>query len=380
MSYSIPLFDLNFDEAEERAVLEVLRSKWISMGPKTAELETRFAQYVGAKHAIAVSSCSAALHLALAALGIGQGDEVIVPSLTFVATVNAVRYVGATPVFADIVGHDDFSIDPKHVAALIGPRTRAILPMHYAGFACDMEALCTLAAKHGLAMVEDAAHAPATTYRGQHVGTFGDAGCFSFFANKNMTCAEGGMLVTNRDDLAERARLMRSHGMTTLSYDRARGHATTYDVVVPGYNYRLDDIRAAIALVQLEKIPAETRCRVELRAAYLAELEGAADITVPYRTHNDASSHYILPLVLTRGGLHRREAIRRDLAASGIQTSVHYPAVHRFSIYRGLTTPLPHTEYVADREFTLPLFGTLTTAQVRQVISALVKSLACHPE
>jgi dTDP-4-amino-4,6-dideoxygalactose transaminase len=355
--------------------LEVLRSKWISMGPKTAELERAFAAHVGARHAVALGSCTAALHLALAALDIGPGDEVIVPSLTFVATVNCVGYVGATPVFADITSLDDFSVDPEHVRCLISARTKAIMVMHYAGFPCDMNSLARVARDHNLALVEDAAHAPATRYEGRSAGTFGDAGCFSFYANKNIACGEGGLLVTNRDDVAERVRLMRSHGMTALSFDRARGHATEYDVVLRGYNFRLDDIRAALALTQLGKLAADTAARTKLRQFYLERLHKIAGISIPYAGCSHQCSHYILPVLVNGGGAARREAVRRALAQRGIQTSVHYPAVHSFSIYRPAGAKLPKTEHVATHEITLPLFPQMTEAMVEEVAAALTASL-----
>lgn len=379
MSYSIPLFELNFDENEERAMLEVLRSRWISTGPRCAELEASFARHIGVKHAVTLSNCTAALHLALAALGVGPGDEVIVPSMTFVATVNAVGYVGATPVFADVVGPHDLSIDPAHVERLITPRTRVILPMHYAGFACDMDALGALAERHGVKIVEDVAHAPDASHRGRRLGSIGDVNCFSFFSNKNVSCGEGGMITTDSDALAANVRLMRSHGMTTMSYDRARGHATAYDVVARGYNYRMDDMRAALVLEQLKKLPRDTERRGELRAAYVERLAGVEGLTVPYRGHAHPSSNYIFPVVLGGGGAARRDAIRQDLGARGIQTSVHYPAVHRFSIYRERAGDLPRTEFVADHELTLPLFGSMTLAQVEQVSAALIESLDRNP-
>lgn len=376
MSYTIPLFDLNYGEAEERAVIEVLRSKWISMGPQTAELERAFAAHVGARHGVALGSCTAALHLALAGLGLGQGDEVIVPSLTFVATVNAVGYVGATPVFADITSLDDFSISPEAVRRLIGPRTKALVVMHYGGFPCDMEALVALAREHKLALIEDAAHAPATRYQGQAAGAFGDAGCFSFYANKNIACAEGGLMVTNDQKLAERVRLMRSHGMTSLSFDRAKGHATEYDVVARGYNFRLDDIRASLALAQYRKLPEDLAARLSLRARYVERLRILPGISIPYLDCPHQSSHYILPILVKEGGAERRAAIREVMARRGIQTSVHYPAAHRFAIYSPMGAKLPKTEHVTDHEITLPLFPRMTAAMVDEVVTALAEALA----
>jgi dTDP-4-amino-4,6-dideoxygalactose transaminase len=375
MAYTIPLFDLNYDEAEEQAVINVLRSKWISMGPKTAELEQAFAAYAGAPYGVALGSCTAALHLALQALGIGPGDEVIVPSLTFVATVNAVGYVGARPVFADITGLDDFSIDPGHVRQMITPRTKAVLLMHYGGFPCDMDELVSLAREHHLFLVEDAAHAPATRYQGRHAGTIGDIGCFSFYANKNIACAEGGLLLTKDEQLAARVRLMRSHGMTSLSFDRSQGHATEYDVVARGYNFRLDDLRAALALAQFKKLPEDIASRSRLRNSYLERLRTLPGISVPYQSCPHASSHYILPVLLQEGGALRRGAIRRSMAQRGIQTSVHYPAAHRFSIYSSAGANLPKTDHVTDHEITLPLFPRMTETMVEQVVDALAEAL-----
>ena len=258
MSYRIPLFDLNFDEAEEQAVLECLRSKWVSMGPRTAEFEMRFSEMSGGVHAVALANCTVALHLSMILAGIGPDDEVICPSLTFVATVNAIRYVGARPVFVDITGDHDLTIDPVDIEAKITTRTRAIVVMHYAGFPCDMDQIMAIAEAHHLKVIEDACHGPfSEDHNGRKLGTIGQIGCFSFFSNKNISTGEGGMLVTRDSKLANRARLLRSHGMTTMSYQRAKGHSTNYDVVEYGYNYRMDDIHATIGLTQLAKIPAD---------------------------------------------------------------------------------------------------------------------------
>lgn len=375
MEFDIPLFDLNFDRAEEEAVLETLRSKWISMGPKVQELESRFAARLGAAHGIGLTNCTAALHLALQALDIGPGDEVIVPSLTFVATVNAVRYVGADPVFADIRSLEDLSLDPEDVARKVTSRTRAVVPMHFGGFAADMDRICALAKEHGFAVVEDAAHAPLAFHGGRALGSIGDIGCFSFFSNKNITCAEGGFLATSNDDLAARVRLMRGHGMTTMSFERAQGHATRYDVVELGYNYRLDDVRGALVLAQLDKLDEDVRRRSELRSVYLDLLADVPSLVIPYRDANEGSSHYIMPVVLEEGGAERRDAVRDRLAKRGIQTSVHYPAVHRFSIYEQFRTELPRTDHATDHEFTLPMFPRLTEKQVETVCRNLKECL-----
>jgi dTDP-4-amino-4,6-dideoxygalactose transaminase len=376
MTYRIPLFDLNYDEAEEEAVLRTLRSKWISMGGNVKRLEAAFQDLLQVPHAVALTNCTAALHLALEVLGIRDGDEVLVPSLTFVATVNAVRYVGATPVFVDIQGPEDFSIDPDELESRITPRTKAIIPMHFGGFGCDMGRLMEIARRRGLFVVEDAAHAPCSEYAGRMLGTFGDVGVFSFFSNKNMTCAEGGMLVTANDEYAQKARLLRSHGMTTLSYDRAKGHATRYDVVGLGYNYRLDDVRGALAVAQLEKLRPGIQKRLDKRRLYLEALRDVPAIHVPYRDYAFAASHYIFPVVLKQGGPAFRDGVRSRLAEAGIETSVHYPAVHRFSYYAPYTRALPRTEFVADHEITLPLYEGLTADQIAFVAGTLEKALA----
>ena len=375
MSYTIPLFDLNYDHVEEDAVLKTVRSKWISMGANVRNLESAFQDLLQVPHAVALTNCTAALHLALEVLGIGEGDEVLVPSLTFVATVNAVRYVGATPVFVDVTGPEDLSMDPDDLESHLTPRTKAVLPMHFGGFGCNMERILAIAAKRGIRVVEDAAHAPNSEYAGKMLGTLGDVGVFSFFSNKNMTCAEGGMLVTANDAYAQSARLLRSHGMTTLSYDRAQGHATRYDVVGLGYNYRLDDVRGALALAQMGKLKPGIAKRLGKRRAYLAALEGMEGFHIPYRSYPFAASHYIFPIVLEGGGPERRDAIRKRLADAGIETSVHYPAVHRFSYYAPYTRSLPRTEFVADHEITLPLYEGLTESQIGFVAQSLRAAL-----
>ena len=372
MSYRIPLFDLTVDVQEEQAVLEVLRDRWISMGPRTERFEQRFAELLGASNAVAVSNCTAALHLALDALGVGPGDEVIVPSLTFVATVAATRYVGAVPVFCDISRPEQPTIDPARVSEAITSKTRAIVVMHYAGFPCDMDALEEVAHRHKLCIVEDAAHAPGSTHRGRLLGTIGDVGCFSFFSNKNVTTAEGGMVVARSVEHYRRIKLLRSHAMTSLSYDRAQGHSTSYDVVDVGYNYRLDDIRAALGLVQLNRLADDARRRLELRERYIARLGEREDLTIPFLNWNEPASNYILPIVLNDRCRIPRDKVRAELADRGIQTSVHYPAVHRFSVYRPYARPLPMTEYFADRTLTLPLYPNLRTVQVDEICEALV--------
>jgi dTDP-4-amino-4,6-dideoxygalactose transaminase len=311
------------------------------------------------------------------ALDIKEGDEVIVPSLTFVATANCVRYVGATPVFADITSSEDLTINIEDIKRKITPRTKAIIPMHFAGYAADMEAIMSIAKEHHLKVIEDACHGPLSEYQGKKLGSIGDVGCFSFFSNKNISTGEGGMLITNSDEIADKIKLLRSHGMTTMSYQRASGHATTYDVVSSGFNYRMDDLRAGIGLVQLQKLPADLEKRSHVRKWYLEALEGIEGITIPFKDRHEFSSNYIMPIVLDNADDTRRDSIRERLHSCGIQTSVHYPAAHRFSVFQEyFDGELPLTEYVTGAELTLPMYAALSKEEVRYIAETLKKAVS----
>ena len=374
-AYSIPLFDLNYGKEEEEAVLDTLRSKWISMGPKCAELERVFANLLRAKYALAITNCTAALHLACLALDIKEGDEVICPSLTFAATINAIKYTGATPVFCDITSVSDFSIDPNEIEKLITPKTKAIMVMHFAGFPCAMDNIREIAKKYKLKIIEDACHGPLSEYHGAKLGTIGDIGCFSFFSNKNISTGEGGMLVTNNEEIYEKIKLLRSHGMTTMSYQRAKGHATDYDIVDIGYNYRMDDIRASLGLVQLQKLEKDLAKRSDIRKNYIDNLLNVEGITIPYIENQEYVSNYIFPIVLLDSTKEKRDRLRTELHRIGIQTSVHYPAIHRFSAYSKETRSLPKTEYVADNEITLPMYSKLKDEEVGYICEQLSRLL-----
>jgi dTDP-4-amino-4,6-dideoxygalactose transaminase len=374
MDYKIPLFDLNFDQSEEDAVISTLRSKWISTGPKTAEFESKFAEMLEIKHALALANCTAALHLALILTGIKPGDEIICPSLTFVATANAIRYVNAKPVFADIIDNEHLTIDSNDIERKITKKTKAIMLMHYGGFGCEMDKISRIAEKYNLKIIEDACHGPLSEYDGRKLGTFGEFGCFSFFSNKNISTGEGGMLITNNTELFEKAKLIRSHGMTSLSFQRGRGHSTEYDVIELGYNYRMDDLRASIGIVQLDKLKNDLEKRIVLRDYYGKQLSGIKDIVIPFTDYRYFSSNYIFPIVLENSNVIKRNKVREYLAANGIQTSVHYPAVHRFSIYSEFATKLPNTEYVTDNLITLPMFSKLSFEDI-DYIKAIVQSL-----
>lgn len=378
MAYKIPLFDLNFDEKESEAVKNQIATNWISSGPKCQEFESKFASLLKVKHALTITNCTAALHLAFDALGIGDGDEVICPSLTFVATVNAIRYVGATPVFCDITSESDLNIDPNKVQQLITERTKAIIVVHFAGFPVDMDAIMAIANSNKLRVIEDACHGPLSEYNGRKLGTIGDVGCFSFFSNKNISTGEGGMITTNDDQLAALFKLKRSHGMTTMSYQRATGHATAYDVIELGYNFRMDDLRASIGVVQLSKLQADLSKRSLVRKWYLHELESLSEkIWVPFQDNLHFVSNYIFPIVIKPNGSITRDIVRDYLHDNGVQTSVHYPAIHRFSIYQDYAKSayLPLTEYVADNEITLPMYAGLKINDVKFIVKLLSEIL-----
>jgi dTDP-4-amino-4,6-dideoxygalactose transaminase len=377
MDWLIPLGDIDFGVEEENAVLDVLRRRWLTMGAVTQLFEKEFADSVGARHAIAVNNATAALHLACVGCGLGPGDEVIVPSLTFVATANAVRYVGATPIFADIESELDPTISLRSIEACLTNKTRAIIVMHYAGYACDMPAIVAFAQKHGLFVIEDAAHAAGASLENRALGTWGQAGCYSFFSNKNMTTGEGGMLVTNDDAMAGKLRTLRSHGMTSMTWDRHKGHAWSYDVSGLGYNYRIDEIHSAIGRVQLTRL-AGNNLRREKIVTYYHELlqELTPSVTIPFQSFRGVSSYHILPILLPKQS--DRQAFMEGMKEQRIQTSMHYPPIHTFSAFAGMNQEcdLPFTEEVAQREVTLPLYPTLSRDDILTVVQAVRKSLS----
>lgn len=364
MAYKIPLFNLNFDGKEAQAAYDTIQSGWISTGPKCEELENMFVDMFHVNYAVSMSNCTDALHLCCLVCGVGPGDEVLCPSLTFAASANCIRYAGATPVFCDIVGPDHINIDPQEIEKKITPKTKAILVVHMAGFPCQMNEIMAIAKKHNLKVIEDACHGPLSEYKGQKLGTIGDCAAFSFFSNKNISTGEGGMFISNNKELADKARLLRSHGMTTMSYQRAGGHATAYDIVELGYNFRLDDIHAAIAIEQLKKLPGDLEARLAVRARYVERLSKIANVVVPFADNTEFVSNYIMPIVITKGTVEDRDKMREAIHEAGIQTSVHYPAIHRFSIYKDYGAVLPQTEYVTDHEITLPMYAALTMEQV----------------
>jgi dTDP-4-amino-4,6-dideoxygalactose transaminase len=322
-----------------------------------------------------VANGTAALHLICAAAGLGPGDEVVVPSLTFVATVNAIAYTGATPVFADIAGLTEPWITAATVERALTPRTKAIMTMAYGGHPGDIEAVSALAASRGLILLEDAAHAVGSRLSGRQLGTFGAAGAFSFFSNKNLGIGEGGMVVTDDDEMAARIRLLRSHGMTTLTWDRHRGHASGYDVVALGFNYRMDEPRAALTEQRLGRLDAENARRATLDSRYRAAIAGIDGVESALPPLEDAQPAHHLFTVVAEEGVDR-EGVRSHLAARGVQTSVHYPPVHGFSIYADGAPSLPLTDRYGASTITLPMFAHMTEEQQELVLSSLADALS----
>ncbi|MGQ0562379.1 MAG: DegT/DnrJ/EryC1/StrS family aminotransferase [Gemmatimonadota bacterium] len=374
VAWKVALSDIDLGEEEERAVVEVLRSKWLTQGPRVAEFERRFAEAVAAPYAVAVSNCTAALHLALLAVGVRPGDEVIVPALTFVATANAVLFCGATPVFADIVDAESLVMAPADVECKVTPRTRAIVPMHYGGYPCDLHALAEIAQQHGLEVVEDAAHAPGAAWRGQKIGALSRATCFSFFGNKNLVTGEGGMVTTSDAGVAEFVRLHRTHGMTATSLDKISGHAFSYDVLATGYNYRLTELQAALGLAQLQKLERNNDIRRRLAGIYRERLNQISELTVPF-VGRDAESACHLFCVLLPPTVNRPR-VQRLMKDRGVQTSIHYPPVHRFTSFQGrFSADVPKLEAISARMLTLPLHPLMTPQDVHVVCDTLEEAL-----
>jgi dTDP-4-amino-4,6-dideoxygalactose transaminase len=379
-NWKIPLSDLCFDHQEEAAVLDVLRRRWLTMGDRCIEFERRFSDYLGGgSDACAVSSGTAALHLALLIGGVSRGDEVILPGLTFVADLNVIWMCGAVPVVADSTSLHNWNISPADIRRKITPRTRAVIVVHFAGYPCDMEAIVGLCRRERLLLIEDAAHAVGTEYRGRKCGTWGDIGCFSFFSNKNLAVGEGGMLVSRDPQVVRKARRLRSHGMSLGTTDRHRGAVTGYDIEMPGLNYRIDEIRAALGIAQLAKLDWMNARRGSLVRRYRRLLRDVPGLVIPWaRAAKVGASYHIFTLMLPEGV--DRGAFRRFMAKRGVQTSVHYPSFKQFSFYEHhIETVLPLADVISARTVTLPLYPGMSAEDIDD-IAAGVKEFCTSQE
>jgi len=357
---------------EKAALAAVIESGWITMGDRVREFEKAFALLHQAEDSIAVGSCTAALHLILHALGIGPGDEVLVPSLTFVATANSVLYVGARPVFVDIESPEIPLMSLDDAEAKCGARTKAVILVHFGGYLADRDTWQSFARRKGLLLIEDAAHAPGNPA----AGTFGEAAAFSFYGNKNMTTAEGGAIIARDPALRETIRRARSHGMTSGTRQRLDSRSPDYDVTALGFNYRMDELRAAVGLAQLKRLTGWNDIRGRLSLCYRKFMaDHCPSVMVPFNK-SWPSAHHLMPAVLPTA-IGRQEVIDR-LRDRGIQTTVHYPPLHRLTFYRELYPDccLPRTEEFSQRELTLPLHPRMTLATVEAVVKSLADALA----
>ena len=373
----LPLSRPSLGEEEIGEVLDVIRSGWITSGPRVKRFEEEFSRYVGARHAVAVNSCTAALHVALLAHGMGRGDEVITSSMTWSATVNMIEVAGAKPVFAD-VDRKTLQITPESVAAAVTERTRAILPVHFAGQACDLDGLAAIATPRGLTMIQDAAHAVGTEFRGKRIGSDGVTACFSFHPIKNITTGEGGMITTGSDELAEKFRLLRFHGVNRDAWSRyGNVDSPRYETVTPGWKYGLTDLQAALGIHQLAKLDGFIERRTHLAELYhaqLAEIDGVKPLGRATGTNRHAWHLFVVTIEPDCFGCDR-DRFMQLMAQQGVGTGLHFTAVHLHGYYRSRygygPGDLPNTEWASDRVVSLPLFPGMNDADVSRVCKAI---------
>jgi len=377
MRWKVALSDVDFDQREQKKVLSVIRGKWLTMGDFVLKFEKMLARFLGIRNAAATSSGTTALHLAMRALDIGKGDEVLVPSISFIASANVVLYVGGTPVFVDSTSPSDFNLSVEDLKRKITSKSKAIILVHYGGYLADFQRIKILAKKHNLKIVEDSAHAIGVKLNQKMAGTFGDIGCFSFYSNKNLACGEGGMVVTNDDNLAKKIRLLRSHGMTSSTLQRHRAEKFGYDVVELGYNYRMTEIAASLGIEQLKKLKRNNLKRKKLTKIYQENLCDIGGLSIPFLDYPRDSSYHIFPVLL--GKSVDRESVMKKLKGKKIQTSIHYPPIHLFSYYQRRfdlkSGFLPTAEHIGKHELTLPLHPLLRKEDVEYVCQELGKAI-----
>jgi dTDP-4-amino-4,6-dideoxygalactose transaminase len=376
MDWQVQLVEVEVTDADVEAVLDCLRSGWLTMGPRTQAFEAALAERFGVKHAVAVSSGTAALHLACRATGLGPGDEVLVPSLSFVAAAHAPRYLGADVTLVDSTTPTDAGIDLAAVEAAISDRTKAVIAVHMWGYPGAVEQLRVLCDGRGLALIEDACEAiDATTEAGRPVGTVGDLGCFSFFSKKQLAFGEGGLVTTDDDDFAASVRSLRTHAMSSVTWERHRGHGLGYDVTDVGYNYRLDEPRAALGLSRLERLTDDIAARRVVVRSYRERLAGIEGITLLYDEDLvERGTHFAFPILLA--DREARDRTRASLREDGIQTSA-YPALHMLTEYESAAPAagLPVATEIAERHLVLPLYASLDEASLDLVVERLRAAL-----
>jgi len=371
----IPFFKPFIDEEDIKSVTSVLKSRWLTGGPKVQKFEKKFADYIGARYAIAVGNCTQALHLSMKVLDIGLGDEVIVPTFTFASTANCVLFIGAKPVLVDI-DEKTFNISPESILEKITPKTKAIIPVHYAGQCCDMDEIMQIAKDYKLHIVEDCAHAIGSVYKRKRAGTFGITGCFSFYATKCMTTAEGGMVVTNNKKIGEKIKLLRSHCMTKSAYEREKEASWFYDIIDLGYNYRMSDIQAALGISQLRKIDKINNMRIQVAKYLTSKLKHIRGITPPRKAKHRNHIYHLYVIRVDEEVLdYTRDQIFEELVKRGISCSVHYTPLHRFSFYKRLFNfnlkDFPVAEKVYEQIISLPIYPQLQKTEIDYIVSSI---------
>ena len=377
---NVPFYRLELSEDEIKEVNDTLRSGWIGTGPKTKKFEEEFKKFIGSEYALAISSCTAGLHLSLIIYGIKNGDEVITTPLTFSATANVIVHTGAKPVFVD-VERETGNISPSHIESAISNRTKAIIPVHLYGMPCDMDKIMEIAKRYGLKVIEDAAHALGAIYKGKKIGTIGDATSFSFYATKNITTGEGGMLTTNDINIAERVEIMRLHGLSRDAWKRyVESTGEHYEVLLPGFKYNLTDIQASIGIHQLRRFNELQKRREEIWERYDEEFSGMEEIELLQSVPPDGSSHsrhlYTI-LIKTEKLKVTRDEFVKELNKNGVGTGIHFVALHLHSFYREVhgyrRGMFPNAEYISDRTISLPFFPYMKDEEVEYVIKTVKK-------
>lgn len=374
----LPFHQPLVDADDERAVVETLRSGWLTTGPRTKGFEKDLAAYTGSAHCVAVNSCTAALHLALEAVGVGAGDEVITSPITFASTANVIVHCGARPVFVD-VEPDTLNIDAGAIEAAVTPRTKALIPVDFAGQPCDLDAVMAIGARRGLPVIEDAAHSIGAEYKGRRVGGIADMTCFSFYATKNITSGEGGALTTNRQEWADRIAVMALHGISRDAWKRygAEGYRH-WEIIAAGYKYNMFDLQAALVRSQFDKMERFHARRVALKKRLDAGLQDVAEMTMPAERAWAQHAYHLYPIIVRTEMLTAdRDTIMNAIQAENVGIGVHFRAVHLHPFYadtfgfrRGM---FPNAEYYSDRTISLPLYPRMTDADADDVVAAVKK-------
>jgi len=367
----VPFFMPDLTREDKSVMMNALSSPLLTDGPQLRKFEDKFAKFVGSKYAVGVSNCTAALHLALKSLGLKKGDEVIVPDITFVATANAVIMAGGTPVFVD-VSKNDMNISIESIKKSITSKTKVILPVHLAGKICKMNEIKKIARTNNLHLIEDCAHAIGTKFNKKHAGTFGDAGCFSFYPTKNFTTIEGGMVITNSKEIAEYVKAARSHGFTRSLVDRfSKGKPWDYDMREPGFNYRLDEIRSTLGLNQLKRIRTLNNKRLHAAKYYTTKMKDIEGITTPEILKNFEHNYHLYIIRIGKDFGMTRDQVFEKIKSEGIQVSLHYKPLHLFSAYKKFAkvhVPLKNSEQIFKENLSLPFFPSMTKTQIDLVV------------